>query len=367
MLRTQSSQVVTMRQDGSDTRWLGQLGHVNQLKYSFVMPGGCDQMSCVLNRPPTFRTDAMDVGRLVRIYRGAGTVWKGTLDEPVSGPNGWTLTAHGSGTYGADIMCNSETWDANSPINDAISRGLRWKNKGITASVFLTATVPDPYSMTMTDFMNGITKQAGLLWTVDRRTDVVSVLSYPTQANRLITSTEPLSRTLVANINRVILKYQSNAGTVNNPLYAFTSVENAQSVAKYDPLETPIDLTPASGITSGPNYQSMTEDQAQAIGKAVLKYYQSVTYTGAITVRYGQLMTIGGTAIDIGTDQAGTVARLLAIDSGYGGEVTPGPVFFVVGRYEYDDDSFTAAVTPIQSYRTDIASLLTVMVPSVRQ
>jgi hypothetical protein len=368
MIRTQSSQVITTRQDGGGTRWLGQLGHVNQLKYSFVMPGGCEAASWMLNRPPTYRSDAMDPGRLVKIYRGSGTVWKGTLDEPVPGPSGWTMTAHGSGTYGANIMCNSEAWDANSPLNDAIANGgLQWKNPGITSSVFLTATPPDPYSQTITDFMNGLTVQAGLLWYVDRLTDHVNVINYPSSVNRLITSTEPLARTLVANVNKIILKYQSAEGYVNNPLYAFTAVENVQSRIKYGSLQTTIDLTPASGITSGPAYAAMTEDQAQAIGAAVLTAYQTISYSDPITIRFGQLLTKGGTPIDPGTDQAGTVARLLAIDSGYGGEVAPGPVTFVVGRYEYDDDSLTAVVTPIQSYRTDIASLLAVMVPSVRQ
>lgn len=377
MIRTQSSQVVTTDRNGKNVRWLGQLGHVNQLKYSFVEPGGCEAMSCLLNRPPTFRTDAMDCGRLVRIYRGGmSPVWKGTMDEPVSGPQGWQMTAHGSGTYGTNIMSNSETWDANTPLNRAIASGLLWKNPGIPTTpgyVFLTATQPDPFSQTTTDFMNMLVKQVGKLWHVDRITDNVSIFPYPSVVNRLITSTEPLSRTLIANVNRLILKYQSGAGTVNNPIYGFTSVENTQSVHKYGALEETLDLSPAAAViasgTGGaaPAYVPMTELQAQEIGGAVLTYYQSISYTTSINVRYGQLMTKGGTPIDPGTDQAGTVARLIAIDSGYGGEVNPGPVTFVVGRYEYDDDTLTAAITPIQSYRTDIASLLAIMVPSVRQ
>ena len=383
MIRTQSSQVVTTRQDGTGIRWMGQLGHVNQLKYSFVMPGGCEAASWLLNRPPTYRSDAMDPGRLVKIYRGAGSVWKGTLDEPVPGAQGWTMTAHGSGTYGTNIMCNSEQWvddadagiatDPDIPLNLAIADGLKWKNPGITAKVFMNMTAPDPFSQTMTDYMNGLTVQAALLWYVDRLTDVVNIISYPTTVSRLITSTEPLARTLVANVNKLILKYQSGAGSINNTIYGYTSVENAQSVAKYGPLEETLDLTPAAAVVAAgtggaaPAYVAMTELQAQKIGAAVLTYYQSISYTNAINVRPGQLMTKGGTPIDVGTDQAGTLARLLAIDSGYGGEVTPGPVQFIVGRYEYDDDTFTAAITPLQSYRNDIASLLAVMVPSVRQ
>jgi hypothetical protein len=45
-------------------------------------------------------------------------------------------------------------------------------------------------------------------------------------------------------------------------------------------------------------------------------------------------------------------------DDPFGGEVVAGPIEFPVGEYTYDDDSNTANVTPVQSYRTDISSIL---------
>ena len=84
----------------SGPRWLGAIGHVANLQYSYTAPGGADQMSCTLQIPPSQRTDCMDPGRIVKIYRGGGCVWDGKLNEPVPAVDGWAISAHGSGTFG---------------------------------------------------------------------------------------------------------------------------------------------------------------------------------------------------------------------------------------------------------------------------
>jgi hypothetical protein len=52
------------------------------------------------------------------------------------------------------------------------------------------------------------------------------------------------------------------------------------------------------------------------------------------------------------------VCKAALLDYGYGGEVKPGPVEFLVGAYEYDAAAGTAAVTPFQGVRTDFAGLM---------
>src|SRR5580704_12099364 len=97
------SQVVSFAQDMTHPRWLGTLGHVTGLQYSYACPGGCDQMSCTLEISARERTDAMNPGRFVQVIRGASVIWSGKLDEPQPSATGWQITAHGSGTYGADF------------------------------------------------------------------------------------------------------------------------------------------------------------------------------------------------------------------------------------------------------------------------
>lgn len=350
-----ASQVVTYRPDGTDPRWLGCLAHVSALKYSYAFPGGCDAMSCTLGKPPEWRHKALDVGRIVKVFRGGSFVWDGQLDEGTPGQDGWSLIAHGSGTFGTQYLATWGTYNLNDPVNYAIIRGLRWVNPGI-GSGWITASPPDNLSETVTDHLNNISVQAGLQWYVGRR-NVLSVGLVPTQVNRLLVCTTPVARTVTAEVNRIYGKYVVSDDGNGNQVYGWVLVSNPASIAAHQANEQPIDLTQNGVMTSAAAVQNCQN---------ILNLYQGASYGGPFIVRNGQWLTPGGTSIDLGTDQAGTVARLLVTDGSYGGEVTPNPVNFVVGEYEYDDDAQAATITPWQSYRSDYSTLLTVAVPGQR-
>ena len=64
----------------STGRALAQYGSLSPPVYSWTVPGGCDALTATFARPPRYRTDALDNGRLVRAYRGgaidyAAVVW----------------------------------------------------------------------------------------------------------------------------------------------------------------------------------------------------------------------------------------------------------------------------------------------------
>src|SRR5258707_9677328 len=109
-------QVARTRPDGTQPRSLGAIGVVSALTYSFTLPGGCDQLSCVLSCPPLLRTDAMDPGRIVHVLLGGNIVWDGKLDEPQPGPGGWGITPHRSGTFGSQFTATyTGAWTAPPP------------------------------------------------------------------------------------------------------------------------------------------------------------------------------------------------------------------------------------------------------------
>ena len=61
----------------------------------------------------------------------------------------------------------------------------------------------------------------------------------------------------------------------------------------------------------------------------------------------------------VGTDQAGTVIKLILTDFGYGGEVTTNlPVTFIVGSYTWDDLAQTAEIVPYQTVNQSLTGLL---------
>lgn len=355
-----ASQIRTLTHAMGAPRWLGAMSHINGLKQSYTYPGGCDQASWTISQPPQWRTDALDPGRIVEIWRGGSKTWEGILDEPVPGATGWSCTAHGNGTYGSSFLAEYTTWNMDNPIDRAINRGLRWK-KPTFGAVGWMQTQQDSAAITITDFLNNATIQAGLLWNVDaRQGNLLSIAAPPSvlAPDRILVCTVPSPRTLAAGLTTLWYKYVS-AVSGSTQTSTITNVLNASLIAKWGALEQTIDMTAAGLLTS---------TAAANNAKAVLNQYQSANYTTAFTVWRGQYLTLGGSPIDLGTETAYPhVARLILTDGSYGGEVAQTPVSFVLGAYEYDDDSQTAQITPYQSYKSNLATLLTAQVPGLRQ
>lgn len=295
----------------------------------------------------------------MRIYRGGSVIWTGKLAEPQPGSDGWSISGAGTGTLGANFVSKYTTWNADDPINQAISRGLPWVNPGLSGiSGAWLSQKQDDASQSISDFLNLITGNGALTWYVDRA-GVLRVISIPTVPTRLLVATTPAARTVVADVNRLYVRYQAtadNADTGTAATYGVTSASNAASIAVHGAMESYQDLSSAAVIGSS---------AAQAAAQSVLAKYVRATYAGPFTVRQGQLLTMGGSPVDIGAERGVPgVCQLLLTDSGWGGEVVAGPVFFPVGSYEYDDTAQTATIAPLQSIASDLSSLLAAMFPA---
>ena len=76
----------------------------------------------------------------------------------------------------------------------------------------------------------------------------------------------------------------------------------------------------------------MSSTAATNAGKAALAGYVRANYAGPFTVRQGQLLTLGGSPVDIGAERGVPgVCQLQLIDGPFGGEVAPGVVSFPIG------------------------------------
>ena len=358
--RRDMSQVVTYTPSMTRPRWLGQIGHVNALKYSWALPGGADQLSCTLLVEANTRTDAMDPGRIVQVYRGGGVIWEGILNEPAQTSSGWSISAVGAGNYGTNYEAiYTSTWPASQPdqsINNAISRGLRWVNPGIgTPSGIWLGQPIDSGSQSITDLLNLNCTYGGLTWqvTTGPSGNVLSMFTLPTTVNRLLTVRQPAPRTLGGDFNVLWLRYQSSAddptGSGNPAVYSLTSATVPASIAAHGQREAFLDLSSAGTLSTG---------AAQAVGNSVLQRYQRANFAGPFAVGAGDIMTTGGQAMDVGSNHAGTVVQLVLVDYGYGGEVVLGPVTFLVGSYEYDDNTLTGTLAPFQYLNNSFSGLL---------
>jgi len=354
------AQVLSTAINGTDRHWLGEIGHVAGLKYSSAYPGGCDSMSCLLQVPPTFRTTALNPGRWVYVYRGAGIVWQGVLGEPEPSADGWTIQAAGNGTYGNQFVDVWTTW--NSPdnhVNAAIARGMNWRNYGITGTANLwLGDQTDSGSQTITDFLNSITVQGALSWSISPVDGTLSIAPLPTAVTRLLVATTPVARTVAGDINSLFLYYQITGDTTTTAVaatYGLVNVTNAADIALHGTTEDYYDLS-----SNG----DMTAAAVEANGSAVLQRYNRASFAGPFTVAYGQLLNPGGVPVDLGCETAGQVYRLILTDFGYGGEVSAAPITFTSGAVEYDDSTQTMQITPFQNVRNDFSSLLSAMFPT---
>lgn len=199
-------------------RYIGQIGHVNGLTYSYVYPGGCDQMTFNLAVEPDYRTDALNPGRIIQAFRGGSCVWEGELTEPVPTATGWQVTANGNSTYGTNYLAYYGTWNADDPVNKAINRGMRWVNPGIgSPSGIYLGPVQDPGSLAISDFMSLLTTGGALVWNLvppafstipagpwvlqfsSSPMDLTGVVTSP--ATLLLASTTPVARTIQGTYN----------------------------------------------------------------------------------------------------------------------------------------------------------------------
>lgn len=477
LLRQNGTQLLTYKPDGTDRRWMGQIGHVNRLKYGYATPGGCDTLTFNLMIEPNVRTEAMDVGRIVEAYRGGGKIWEGILQEPTPTPQGWQCQANGAGQYGANyVAAYTDMWPTGEPdeaVNEAITRGLRWVNPGLgtssglwagasgsatspgagvtlastsipagvwdvtwivgftastsgTASAAdnnnfilyvgatavgtavvdavdngielyvqepITVTVPsggstlsvqtagagssgttyyamippggawlgqevDSAAQTITAMMNLACTWGALTWWVNTTPygNYVSMFPLPTVADRLLICTDPVARSIAGQPTTIFERYEISAdsitaaGTSDVAVYGITSSIDQPSADLYGPTEEFIDLSQA-GV--------MPEGVAQAIGANVLKRYLRAQFAGQFVVGPGQLLTMGGQPVDLGSETSLHVYQLVLTDFGYGGEVTLSPpITFLGGGTVYDDDAETLTVTPFQYLAGSIDDLL---------
>lgn len=366
-----TSQVAVAPPGSSNWYLLGSYGQMTALTYSYTCPGGCDSMTCTLMVPASYRNQIMDPGWQVRVYRGGHIVWAGRMDEPVPvASSGWNFTAVGNGMRGADFLAiYSDTWPANQPdesINNAIARGLPWVNPGVgqPAGAWFGQAV-DSGASNITALLTLLTTRGGLTWYVNSQPggapgDDLSVFPLPTVPNRLLISTTPVPRTLGGDINTIYLRYEISADTTGTAsdgsstsvpaVYGLAVAQNAASVAMHQELETFVDLSDA-GV--------MTALQAEEVGQAILQVYQRASFAGPFVGNYGALMNMGGTPVDPGTDQAGSVVRLVLTDFGYGGELTPGaPIQFIVGSYSWDDFAQTFTLSALNTLDQSITGML---------
>jgi hypothetical protein len=358
-LTPNSTQALITPPAGGQSFWLGNQGVIGGTKYSSVFPGGAEKYSVNLYKPATERAQWLTVDSRVQLFRGT-RIWDGNLDEPAVGAGVWSLTSVGVGVQGADFAAvYTDAWPTSEPdevVNNAISRGLPWVNPGIgTPSGIWLGQAPDSGQAYVDDVLNSCCTRGGLGWFVNSQPggplgNALALAPLPTAPTRLLVAVNPVSRTNGGDVSLIWIRYQSAADNIDASTSAAYSLTSVTNTGHGGGREQFLDLS---------NAGTMTQAAAQAVATQILKIYQSSSFTGPFDFQPGQLMTTGGVAVDPGCEQAGFVCRLILADFAFGGGLLPtGPIQFIAGGYEWDDDALKGSITPYQMLDQSLSGLL---------
>ena len=216
----------------------------------------------------------------------------------------------------------------------------------------------DSAAQTITSLLNLCCTYGALTWWVNTTQygNTLEVFPLPTVPDRILIATDPVPRTITGQPTTIFERYQASSDTVTSTgtadvaQYGLTSTIDQPSADAYGATEEFIDLSQA-GV--------MSAASAQQVGGNVLARYLRAMFSGTFEVGPGQLLTLGGQPVDLGSETSLHVYQLILTDYAYGGEVTllP-PITFLGGRYEYDDDKLTGSIAPFQYLATSIQDLL---------
>lgn len=97
--------------------------------------------------------------------------------------------------------------------------------------------------------------------------------------NRILVSTEPVSRTLGGDINSIFLRYQDHNEDKHGPATTAVVIRNdTRSIINHQRIETYEDVTSAGTYGAA---------AIQALGDRVLDRYQRASFAGPFAVRWG--------------------------------------------------------------------------------
>ena len=127
----------------SHPKWLGEIGHVSQLDYTYSIPGGPDQFICSLWSSRTTAPKRSTPAGSSPATEGRRASGKGSSSNRSRAPPAGSSRPTAVGNYGTNF---GAWWQNNAatprpptagpldgPIDFAIARGLRWANYGLAA------------------------------------------------------------------------------------------------------------------------------------------------------------------------------------------------------------------------------------------
>lgn len=336
-----------------DRVWLGSLGSQSGLRFATTYPGGPADFAMTLTVPPSSRRHrAWTPGRRISVWSGGTRVWYGFLEEPsvsdygVIGLSGVGI-ASAAARFGAVAPGPSSDYNGlfvDAQVDAAISRGWAVKRVDNTPGLFGAM-----WGGTVKDSLDKAAELTGQYWVIVPDTGELHWELAPVQPSFVLWATgQAGGRTLNDTVNALYPYFaDSAAGGAKKIGSAITS---ATAITAHGRLEGLLDLTNIGQISAA--------QAATAATEAFNRQGSRARWSGSFLAAKPALCNIGGAPANPAWVRAGRRLRVWLANIDQGGETSPGPVEFVIGQAEYDDDTETVSVTPLESARSDLFGLL---------
>lgn len=339
--------VATEAPDGGGRIWLDNVGIVQGVRFSTSQNGDL-AASWQMILPDRRDHSAFTPGRRVLIPAGAD-YWRGTLNNPRGGAV-WEFTADGWAhlpqNYTAVAPTSGNAWNLDEVTDAMISRAGAYLPWTRPAALPTTQGQQGSGAATVAQVLSDVTDAENRLWHVSRGGQVTAGARPTAVAYLLLADDTAGGRSVGGFVTDVHVTYQDTAD------YAIkTLTRSITTPRRYGRFEQPLDVTDRGAITTA---------KAQALGDNYLaRRGPRLAFTNAFTVSPGQLLSPGGTAVDLSVVQAtdGVVKILLTDPDSAGGELTYQATSLIMGETEFDEDAGLLTITPLEVNPTGLAAV----------
>lgn len=344
--------VYTESKSGGDRVFLGELGKIDGLQWSWTWPGGPEKATFRFSRNARFHHRGLTQGRTLAIPCGGGRVWRGNLAAPERG-DPWTLEADGLGalasSYIADAPTSGNPFNLQEVVTQAIARGLPWNPvSGLpTGAGDQSTSGGDAERLSVAGVLSRVLPEFGETWYVDADGDL-QVAGIPTQVSHNFLTADPAGgRTVHGYVSAYYVVFNHRTtGAV-----ATVWVRNAEAEVSRPPVEEVLDLTGRG---------NMTQATAVMIARAKLALAgPRLPFADSFTFARGMVCNQYGTPVDLATVRPPILGRLLLTDPDHPAETSFAAFTdILIRRTTYYEDTDTLEVEPLDLRNSDLRSLL---------
>lgn len=338
---------------GGDRFCLDQFAIIQGLVTATTYPGGDSVATWQMTLDMRAQHRAWTYGRKIKIAVGASEIWHGFLDNPTR-DTVWSMTAYGlpstTKQYVALAASDNNALNLDEVIDAAIARGMPLTRSGTFPSMPPVAggspvTAPSGSQMIDDSLDQVATAQTSPTYWTTTTQGVMTMGAAPTVPSYILYATGVGGgRSVAGMVTDAFVMYQSASGVL--------SVDQRSAASRpFGRFEQVLDETTLGLIPS---------TTADTLGDAFLaRNPASAKYTSTFTVTPGQLVTMGGVAVDLATVRAGFLANVIVTDPDSAGDVALAAIPNVLmGQTSYDWDADVLTLTPVYSAQDSLSALL---------